>query len=402
MIWLALSGGRTGLNLWSDLVTGLSESSVLTGPLAAGFTAWFASRWASPARARMENGSRARPLVYLRSIAELLGPIVLAFPLAVLVLVIYAGLSGTYGAPSLSWLFSLWACLFVTAALGYMVGAVVGRRWFTAPLATLIVFGGYVLVQALPLKQGGRSLFPALPHRDTEFARYIDATMWSQVLLFSAAGFLFILIAASYRRRLRIPTAAAAAAAVVLAVVDGSVIISTNGQYLTGYNHRDFECSASPLTLCLNRGYAGAMQELESLFEEFNKKADGTPLVATVLEQNVEGIGDAPAQGARSVYLEGIDPDGLKLAVFRYVTKYGGYPACVEREAGYEQVTAVAIVDTWLADFDDYGLSQLDAQSLGFAEWQHFSQLSTEEGNAWLRDHEQDYLACNLSLSDLM
>lgn len=402
MVYFAMMGRDAGLNLWANLVSGLSESTVITGPLAAGVCAWEAARWKGPAAARLVVASRPIWQIRLRHAAESSGPIVLAFPAALLVLAGYGVATGTYGAPFVPWLLALWACLILAASFGYAVGIVLGSRWYTAPLAVLSFFGLYVGIQSWNLPFGVRSLFPVITNLDTEFVRYIPATMWGQIALFGALSLLLLILANPVRGGRRTGTMVACTAAAAAAFAGGAVVISTNGQYVTGYNSRDFVCEGTAPDICLNRGYAEAYPQLAQRFALLNEKVAGTSLVATRLEQNIEGIGDAPAAGARSVYLEEVNDEGMDFSVFRYVNKYGDGPTCwSEDEPAYDQYLAGMLVDLWLTEYDAYGFAEYDELTPGYAELQRMQQLSVAEGNAWLRQHERAYLDCTLTLSDL-
>ncbi|WEK12998.1 MAG: hypothetical protein P0Y48_11065 [Candidatus Microbacterium phytovorans] len=289
----------------------------------------------------------------------------------------------------------------MACAFGYTVGHLVGSRWFTAPGTALAYFGLFVLVQSAPLPYGFRSLFPAIANRDTEFARYITATMWGQSAFFLAVSALLLLAARCThfpRERWHV---LAATAAVVTGCLAGSVVVGTNGQYVAGYNPRDFVCAGEAPEICVNRGYQEGLEGLRGRFDALYAKAAGTSLLATRVEQNVEGVGDLPAPGARSIYIEGVDAEGLDQTVGRYVEKYGGFAACDLEHVPYDTLMATIIVDTWLSGFDDYDPAELDPATPAGREWKALSVLSAESGNRWLRDHERAYLTCALSLDDL-
>jgi len=401
MIYMAFESRRTGLNLWPDLVSGLSQSTVITGPLASGVCAWASSRWAAPAADRIRSASRSSASIRFAHAAETIGPVVAAFPAAVLVLAIYGMTTGAYGFPFIPWLLALWSCLLAAASFGYAFGMALGARWFTSVAAAIAFFALYLLSQSIGLPHGVRSLFPAVIDRDTAFARYLPESMWGQAVLFTAVSLLLITAADPARRRLTPPAGIAVAFLAVLAVGGGALVVHSNGQYLTGYNSRDFVCSGAQPEICLNRGYAAAHAPLHEEFARFEEKTRGTTLAPVLLEQNVEGIGDAPSPGARSVYLDGVDADGLRLSVFSYATKYGGQQACMDEGTPYQRILAVAIVDAWLAGFDEYGPGELEPTAPGAAEWARMSGVPVAEGNAWLRTHESEYLSCTLSLGDL-
>ncbi|MFT4283460.1 MAG: hypothetical protein QM598_01335, partial [Protaetiibacter sp.] len=125
-----------------------------------------------------------------------------------------------------------------------------------------------------------------------------------------------------------------------------------------------------------------------------NTLAAGTELYADRLEQNIEGIGDSPSAGSRSIYLEQFgESRDLNFAVYRYVVKYSGVRACAADE---DQMTAVIYVSSWLSGYY-YSLDGLaNPERLA-----GLRALSPEKGNDWFVAHASEYFSCTLSLADL-
>lgn len=399
---VALNVRPVGLNLWPDLVTGLSQSSAYTGALAAGFCAWEAARWAAPGTARQPGAVRSPATIRVVHAAAVIAPVIGGFLVALAVLAVVGAMTGTYGAPFGPWLLALGAALILACASGYTVGAILRKRWFVPPLAAVLFIGALVLSRVAPVPYGARSLFPVILNTDSAFVRYVAPTMWGQTALFLAASLLLIALAGGgWMRARRFLAAIAVAGLVLIGSCGAAMVFSTNGQYTTGHNARDFVCSGSAPEICLNRGYSSAMQALRAGFRAMNEKAWGTALVATLLEQNVEGFGDLPAAGARSVYLETLDDAGIGLAVSRYLFKYGGAASCDYTSPDPTPFVAVSIVNTWLSGFDELGFEFIDEMAPGGAEYARFMDLSVAEGNAWLREHEAAYMNCSLTFEDL-
>ncbi|MFF2632399.1 hypothetical protein ACFVR6_05925 [Microbacterium sp. NPDC058021] len=399
-VYFAFLPRRVGLNLWADFVSGLSQATVLVGPIAAGACAVVASRWTAPLSARLATAARTPSLPIARHVVGTVLPVAASYPLALLCLTVYGAITGTYGAPSPAWLAAIGAATIIACAVGYFAGLFIGPRWFAAPAAAVGYFALYVLFQSAPWPYGIRTLFPAITNRDTEFARYITATTWGQVVLFlSISLILFLLVRPRAVQRERW-LFMAAAPTLLVAIVAAGVIISTNGQYITGHNSRDFVCEGTAPVVCVNRGYAASLEGLLPRFEVLRVKTAGVALEPTLLEQNVEGVGDEPSQDARSIYIEGIDSAGLDQTVSRYVAKYGGFSTC-SPDTPYDTIVATAIVDTWLSGFDQYGLGELDGSAVGAAEWARMKSTDPATGNTWLREHEKSYADCSLVLTDL-
>jgi hypothetical protein len=398
---LAFTCMHAGLNLWSDFVTGLSQASVYTGLLAAGFCAWEAGRWAAPGSTRLRAAVRASALVRLAHAVAIIVPAVAGFAFALTVLAIVGWTTGTYGAPSGPWVVTLAAALVAACSFGYTVGAILGRRWFVPPLAAVLFLSAFVVSRVVPVPHGVRSLYPVVLDADDVFVRHIAPTMWGQSVLFVSVAVLLILLVGGGGRRVLFPRVLAIAALVAASVAGAAMVIATNGQYTTGYNHRDFVCSGSAPEICLNRGYAAALPAMKDRFAELNERSAGTSLTATRLEQNGEGIGDVTSAGARSVYLETVDDPGIGFAVSRYVDKYGGTATCDFDSPDLTSFAAVSIVNTWLSGYDELGFEETDETTPEGAKYARFMQLGVEEGNAWLREHEAAYMACTLTLEDL-
>ena len=333
--------------------------------------------------------------------ASVILPIAAAVPVSVLVVSLYGVASGTYGHPYLPWLLTIATALLLAASFGYGIGALLGSRWFTTPLAAVLFFGLYVFIQSVGSSFGARSLFPVILNNDTEFASYISETMWGQVGFFASLVAVIFFLCVAQLSRARPLAMAGALVAIFPALLFASTVLSTNGQYLTGHNPRDFTCTDTSPTICLNRGYVAALDPLQERFRVFNEKAQGTDLEVHKLEQNVEGIGDEPAVGARSVYIEGIDPEGLDFALSRYAEKYGGLLNCYESHAPFERMIAVGIIDTWLTGYDSMNLRNIDSATPGYAQWQAFQKLSVTDGNSWLKDNYSAYASCSLDLEKM-
>lgn len=396
-VWLALSARAPGLNLWSDLVTGLSSASLYTGTVAAGFSAFEANRWSAAAADRLRGSARNRILVRVQHATAVILPLLLGYVLALFVLGIFAAASGTYGSPFIPWLLAFGAALLLAATFGYVVGRAIGARWYVAPAAALLFYGLFVLIRVAPLPFWTKSLYPVITNTDSVFVYHISATMWGQVAFFIGLGAALIVVA-SYRSKagVAVTTVAGFVVCALLIVSGASTVAGTGGQYTTGHNPRDFVCQKGSATVCVNRGYASALPQLERQFQQLNARAAGTPLVATRLEQNVEGIGDAPQQGARSVYVEQVgSPMDMAFAAFRYAIKYGGTRSCQSMGAD-ESSLAVAYVDSWLSGYTT------DTGDLpGIDHYRALTALPTRQANAWFQAHQPAYFSCTLKLADL-
>ncbi|WP_437583427.1 hypothetical protein ACSAGD_14205 [Paramicrobacterium sp. CJ85] len=327
-------------------------------------------------------------------------PVLVGYGLALVTLTIYAKVTGTYGSPPAAWLTALASAIVLASAFGYAVGTLAGSRWYTPPLGAVLFFGFYVALRIAPVPYGVVSLYPVILNVDSVFVRHISLTMWGQTAVFISVALLLLLLAGGgWRPGTALRFGSTVAVLFVSALAGAGAVLATNGQYVTGHNSRDFVCNDSSPSICLNRGYAAAMPDLSSAMKRLNAKVAGTPLEATLIEQNVEGVGDAPSPQARSIYIEEINRFGITFAVSRYVTKYGGASSCEVNE-DVENYLSVSIVDAWLSGYDELGIGDFPKNVPGAVEYRAFMSLNDADAHEWLRAHEDEYFSCELSLSD--
>jgi type IV secretory pathway VirB2 component (pilin) len=402
LVWaMALSATTPGLRLWPDLVTGLSAASIYTGTVAAGFAAFEAGRWKVANASRTRYGVRSPGTGRLLHAAAVMAPLVAGYLLSLLALSVYAAAAGYYGEPSLVWLAAVGATLIVASSLGYVIGSAVGMYWFVPPAAALAFYAMYVIAWSLRLPFGVQSLFPYVTNTDSNFVRYVNATMVGQVALWMALAVVFVVAAGwGWRRGAQKFAIAFSVFALMVAALGASTILATHGQYTIGHNSRDFTCRGGSLILCMNPGYAVAIPGLYRQFAQLNSRAAGTHLVAGRLEQNVEGVGDDPSKGSRSVYLEQLGGGSdLEFSAYRYLAKYGATPACEGRGASSISASTVAAindVDAWLSGY----FAAADG-SIGTNHLARLRSLSPKSGNGWFRAHAEAYFSCTLTLADM-
>lgn len=387
---LTITYTTPGVRLWTDLVSGLTASSVFTGLIAAGAAAVESNRWRHSHRVRHASARRPRWSIRAVHACAVIVPLTLGFWVAVGALSVYAVLTHSYGTPSFVWLLSLFCALVLAGSVGYFVGAALPYRWYVGPAAALVFYAAYVILIIFRIPYGLLSLYPASSNLDSAFVRPVVKTFVGQSVFFLAASFIlicFLAIGSHFSRR----AAAVLLTGVVIAIVGGGTVISTNGLATTGHNPAVYSCSGQDPTMCLNPGYVLASKALGQEFKAMNERAAGTDLVATRLEQNLEGNEDAPTPGSRIVYLEQWSTRrDLTFAVSRYVEMYGGLSHCSTAESGDIENE----VNVWLSDHNtSYG----DPDPVVTK----FNHLSVKAGNAWFRDHYDAYATCTLKMSDL-
>lgn len=391
-IILALSRHTVGFNLWTDRVAGLNSASILVGVVAAGAAAVEANRWENANRSRMSTAARSRLLSRTQHAMAVLVPLFAGYWIAVVVIAVQASLSGTFGTPSLLWLITLSFAIVFAGSIGYAAGVALPYRWFVGPAVGVGLYVCYVALIASKLPYGVVSLFPASGNYDSVFTRTVIRTLVAEAVFF-VAGSILVLLLTGLRRRTTARALTALVAVAVILVAAGALNVSTNGQVTSGHNPGVFVCAGTRPQLCLNPGYSRALAALHKPFHRLDTIADGTPLAAARLEQNVQGVGDDPSHGSRSVYLEQwAAPDDLTFSVYRYVQKYGGSSHCTIDDDGNLE----ADVDSWLSGFyESTAGADADAASARLA------RLSTAQGAEWFQKHYSQYATCKLVAGDL-
>lgn len=392
---LALTRHTIGFNLWADRVNGLTSASILIGVVAAGIAATEAKRWEHSMRVRLRTAARPRLLVQGHHAGAVLLPLFAGYWVAAVIVAVQAGVVHAYGQPPLVWLLSLGCAVLFAGAAGYVLGAVLPYRWYVGPVVGLAFYACYVVFLIAKLPYGVLSLFPASSNYYSVFTRVVFETLAAEGVFFTAAAFL-VLVLLAVRGKKSARAMCVLAAAVVVTATAGGVVISANGQVTSGHNPRDFSCVGEQPVLCLNTGYARAGKALQREFHRLDERAAGTPLAATRLEQNVEGVGDDPSKGARSVYLEQwAARDDLTFSVFRYVLKYGGSQQCQNAQSA-EGASLENDVNSWLSGYyESTAGANEDAIS------RRLAQLSESEGAAWFQKNYSAYASCTLTASDL-
>lgn len=394
-IWLSISSVTPGLDLWADRVSGLSTASLFTGAVAAGSAALEAGRWAAATRVHDASAARSHVITRLLHCSAAATPVLGGYLVALSVLSIRAGVTGTYGAPSALWLVVLGCALLGASHFGWAVGSLGGGRWWVTPAAAVFFFGGYVSVQVLPLPNGIRVLFPVLLVQDFVFTTPVTSTFLGILAAVLGTSVLLLLLTGGGRRAaLRGRLIAVTTIAGVLVLAGSTSSMTRDGQYLESFAPHDDVCSSGGAEVCVNRGYAIALPALVRHVTAMSAHAAGTPLVASRLEQNIEGD-PAPSNGARAIHIEQYSgPDDITLAVYRYVTQYGISKTC--HDNGEYSTGPRAVVDTWLSGFKPSDMTPAESRS-----YDRLRSLPAKRGAAWFRAHYAQYRSCQLRLTDL-
>jgi hypothetical protein len=389
---LALTRHTPGFNLWSDRVAGLTSASIFTGVVASGVAAIESNRWVSANRLRIRTAYRSRLRMRVHHFLAVSILLIGGYLLAVVAVAAEAAITKAYGFPPLIWLISLACAVLFASSIGYAIGGALPRKWFVGPAVSIAFYAGYAVLIVSDLPYGLVSLYPASGNYITVFVRTVTSTLVAEAVFFTAAAAV-PLFALSFQKRRAVRSVVLLGVGCAVAIAAGGVVVAENGQVVSGDNPRDFTCTTGSPVLCLNRGYASASVALQREFQALNRRAAGTPLVADRLEQNVQGYGDRPSHGSRSVYLEQwAARDDLTFSVYRYVQKYGGSARCRSGDAAYIETD----VDSWLSGYYD-STAGADADEIT----RSLSKLSGADGNEWFRANYPAYATCTLTSADL-
>lgn len=391
-VFIAVNATRPGFLLWPDLTTGFTSASVFTGLIAAGAAATEANRWQRANGKRQASATRSKLQVRSFHALAVITPLGAGFWLAFGLIAVWAQLQGYYGSVPIVWIISLFCALVLASSLGYTIGTLAPSRWYVGPGVALLFYVGYVALTLTGARNGVLALYPAASRLDDIFVQPVNSTLAAQSIFFLSLSVPLLLLTMLSRR---VPRAVALSAlgSLLIAVLAGGTVIAANGQTVTASNPGVFTCVGDSPTVCLNPGYAPAGAPLQEHFSRLATITAGTGFVADRLEQNVQGLGDNPSDGARSVYLEqwATDED-LAFAVFRYVSKYGGTGQCESEE----NVRFNEQVDMWLAQYDPYaGDAPRDPA------FDTLNTLSLSDAQTWFSSIASKYFSCRLELADL-
>jgi len=397
VLYCAVIALKEGVYLWSDATQGLTTASLFLNPLLGGVTAAAAGRrerggFSERIAGASDNAWRARLFFF----AGITAAPALAGSLGVVAVVIYMNANGAEGDISWIWLVATTAGAVLCCAIGFALGIVFEGRWYVSVAVAVVLYFGWSLLQGSGLPFWIIQSFPTTFGGSNPNVRYIYATFIGQIFWY--LGLAVVLTSVAFFRksgvtqRVRRVTTATAA---VAASVGLFLIISTNGQITTGYNARDYDCTGGSVELCLTPGYDRGADALQGAFYALNERAAGTPLVATKLEQNVEGIGESVSAGARAVYVEDLSPGFEGLSVSRYVQKYGGQVNCTEDP---DSAYAEDIVTAWLVGEPSW---LLGAGGPGQDAAQRFADSDEATRRAWFATNYDAYQACSIQLAVL-
>ncbi|MBF4625209.1 hypothetical protein [Clavibacter sp. VKM Ac-2872] len=389
---VAINATRPGFLLWPDLITGFTSASIFTGLIAAGSAATEANRWQRANGQRQASATRSELQVRSYHAVAVITPLGAGFWLAFGLIAVWAQLQGYYGSVPIVWIISLFCALVLASSLGYTIGTLAPYRWYVGPGVALLFYLGYIALTLTGAHNGVLSLYPAASRLDDIFIQPVNSTFAAQSVFFLSLSALLLLLTMLSRRISR-AGALSALGSLLVAVLAGGTVVAANGQTTTASNPGVFTCVGDSPTLCLNPGYAPAGVPLQEHFSRLASITSGTGFVADRLEQNVQGFGDNPSDGARSVYLEqwATDED-LKFAVSRYVSAYGGTGQC-----GSEANARVnEQVDIWLSQYDPYyGDVPRDPA------YDTLHALSLSDAQTWFSSVASKYFSCRLELADL-
>lgn len=380
---------RPGVYLWSDISWAFNQASALINPLVVGLFAFEAAR-RETARFDRRLAAAVRPTqARLLHLVGSLTWVVVAYVLAFLYAVAYMTVHDGYGAPIWTWQLGTVLSTVVWASLGYAVGRFAGIRWYVfAGLPIISYFVWLFISGPSRLQYWLVQLYPTALNGTNPFVKYIYSTIIGQIAWYLGLVVIVLVLLLRYLQ----PTARVSLliAAVCVSALGVGAVMDRNGQFTTGYNARDYVCGSGQPVVCVNPGYKKGVLPVEAAFRSFDSKVQGTPLVVARLEQQVQGVGDSPSRGARSLYLEDLGPNYPLLAVAGYVDRYSGEENCRSTDPTILHL----IIQSWLSGERD-PLTSAGGPVQRAARW--FDGQSASQKNIWLQSHYSAVRECRLT-----
>lgn len=365
-----------GVDAWENIVVAVIGSLKLTGPVAAAFAAWVATRKRQALRGRSVGAWRM-----LRAPLAIVVVVAGAFAATVLVLAVKTVLTEQAGRMSLPGLAMGMAGLALYAMLGWVTGWLLPRTPTPAlaGLASFALFSwldgsGTWIDRLTPGARQPYDLFQGLSG-----AAFADQTLW---LLGVTATILLGWAAAVTRQRLAL---AAALAAVLVAGVGVARLLNESGT--PGRTQLANACQDWPITVCVHPGMRSGLTELSAAFTKIASRLSGTPAAFTRVEQVPLSDGLKAAAGIVPIHVADLSSGFAEQAVAGYVDGLSTTCANPTTE-GYRE-----IVLAWLRGEPLPGGPRPEHQYA--AAW--FSGISEYQRRGWLRMFFRDFQTCRLS-----
>ncbi|MBP2705223.1 hypothetical protein JOL79_15510 [Microbispora sp. RL4-1S] len=360
---------------WDDIVLGVIGSLRLTGPLAAAFAAWVATR-----RRRAERGRALTAWRAVKAPLAILTVVTGSFTATVLLLALRAALTGQSGPLLPGGL----AMSVAGLALYVMVGWILGWLLPAAATPVLAAFGTYALFTWLAdgstwadrLTPATRAPYDLLS--GVNEAAFADQTLW----LLGLNGALLLGWVALVTRRV---LALAAAAIAVLAAGTGAARLVTEPQTMAASERLVYTCQEWPISVCVHPAVRAGLAELAGVFTTLAARLADTPAAFRRVEQHGPGD-DTATPGAVVVHIDDVSPGFAQRAATEFLNRLAR-PCAGNSAAGYR-----AIVVAWLRG-DPLPTGPLPEHRYA-AVW--FSELTEAQRRDWLRMFYSDFVSCGL------
>ncbi len=397
-----------GIWLWPQTSVAIRETLLVVGPLAAGLSAWVASRNRRQAVGELlATTPRSAILRELVTWVTIVAWCVLAYTLSAGMVVLFAYLGGAWGLPIL-WpiLLGLFA-LVTNSAIGFTIGYYIPSR-LTAPLiaVALYIIQGFT---AYNTSSSIRYFSPVVeldrsPFFGVQPNVFVEQTVW-------LLGIIGIALAAVALRARSNPvfSFAALVVTVVVAAIGAAMLVQLPA-HLAPSQAREAvvpytpECAEGRISVCVHPAYA-------KLLPNTAEAIDG-------LTEPLIGISGAPVRAQQSSPLDDVElkPDGtLQFSLYDAATVEDQMTTEVaaalvqESSSSYEggkarlvPGDAQSVVAGWLlkrTGRDPLGLTGGDPEATTALE--RFANLTPEHQSAWLNDNYAELRSGDITLEDL-
>lgn len=394
-----------GVADWNNAVASLHVGVLLSGPLVAGIGAFTATR------------ERRRDLAYLRVLGTRHPAAAPATELAAVVLwalVGYAVVAAAVllttawnpdrGSPHLLWLMTGVGGLALHAVVGYLIGRLWPRVWVAPAVAVFT----YLLAAMIQAQAGaGYYFLSAVTTRPADAFHTLNSTLFAGQLAWylGLAVTLVLVWAAGLTTRRRGRLLAVSAVTVVVAIIGASSVYGSDTRALldTG-SPVDYRCAQEHPIVCVHPAFQSGLPALAAAFTQLDDKVQGTPLEFERVEQRPYRVLSRLPSEARVFAVDDLEQGYAIQAVDSYVrhqTQSGS--GCQPPSSSTNQ----ADTQDWLTR---YGLNEVviswltgtprpDALNLPAVSHSahQFRNLSESDKRAWLAEHYQQLVDCQLS-----
>lgn len=377
-----------GPAVWPLVVTALSLSVQLTGPLVAGVAAIAGTRARRRNILRMEQLAVRHPAQpAVAELGALLLWVFLAMAITTAIVYIRASLTATWSGPDALRTATTVVGELLAVTVGFLAGRAVPRR-ITPPVVT---FALYAVSANLLLDL--RLFSPVNTQEYDQFVRLNHAVPLGQLLWYAGLAASLLCAWAVFRLRSAAWTASLIGS-VGAAAVGAAILIPQHGESNEPGVVMAWNCSGSAPQICIHPSLISGRPEVENAVRPVADHLRGTVFALTRVEQRTRGLGSTPTPGAVGFALDNFSRGALAgvtqdLAVHAITAP----DACFNRDDAQPAYALQQLVAAWAAGDPNLFVPGSSQQSRDRS-W--FDSLSVAQRRSWLAQHESQLRSCSL------